>query len=425
MADPFDVLRAPVAPASPDPTFADRLRARLTQALTLPEGVTVSDLTLDTNTDTEPAAPVSTPAPVPAAVPYLAVRDARAAIDWYAEAFGARVSGEPIVMPDGRIGHCELLVGRGVLYLADEHPQIGVVAPTAGASAVSLVLDVDDTDEVLARVERTGGRRDREPSDGYGHRNAWVVDPFAHRWLLQGPVPGAVRSSRDTIRRGDIGYVSWWCPDVDRAARFYAAVLGWQVEGDGVDRHVPGRSLPTGLHGGHETSTLFCCYATDDLAEALEAVRSAGGEVTEADGYEGTVLCTDGKDTTFALYEPVAGAARPPVHGPRRGDLAYVTHEVPDSARARTFFRAVLGWRFERGRVEDGWGPVGTAPMTGLVGGRGAVGVPMWTVDDTAAAVARVREFGGTATDPEPQPYGLLSADCTDDQGGRFHLGGR
>jgi hypothetical protein len=48
----------------------------------------------------------------------------------------------------------------------------------------------------------------------------------------------------------------------------------------------------------------------------------------------------------------------------------------------------------------------------------------MWSVDDTAAAVARVRELGGTATDPEPQPYGLLSATCTDDQGGTFYLGG-
>ncbi len=425
MADPFDVLRAPVVPQRPDPTYARRLHERLARALSLPEGVTVSDLTLDAGSLTRAAdEPVATPSPVPAAVPYLAVRDARSAIDWYTEAFGARVSGEPIVMPDGRIGHSELLVGRGVLYLADEHPEIGVVAPTPGAAAVSLVLDVDDTDEVLARVERTGGRRDREPYEGHGHRNAWVVDPFAHRWLLQGPVPGGPRTRAESIRRGDVGYVSWWCPDVDRAARFYSAVLGWQVVGDGVDRYVGGLSLPMGLHGGHETSTLLCCYATDDLSEAHEAVRSAGGEVLDTDTRGRPALCSDGQGTTLALYEPAADEPRPPVTGPRVGDLAYVTHEVPDSARARTFYRAVLGWRFQRGRVEDGWGPVGTAPMIGLAGGRDATVVPMWTVDDTAAAVARVRELGGTATDPEPQPYGLLSATCTDDQGGRFYLGG-
>ena len=45
MTDPFDVLRAPVTPAQPDPGFAARLRARLERALDLPEGVAVSDLT--------------------------------------------------------------------------------------------------------------------------------------------------------------------------------------------------------------------------------------------------------------------------------------------------------------------------------------------------------------------------------------------
>jgi uncharacterized protein len=48
--------------------------------------------------------------------------------------------------------------------------------------------------------------------------------------------------------------------------------------------------------------------------------------------------------------------------------------------------------------------------------------VPMWKVDDVAAAVERVRAAGGTATDPERQPYGTTS-EATDDQGVRFYLG--
>ena len=39
--------------------------------------------------------------------PYLCVRDARAAIEWYAEVLGAEVTFEPIVMADGRVGHVE------------------------------------------------------------------------------------------------------------------------------------------------------------------------------------------------------------------------------------------------------------------------------------------------------------------------------
>jgi predicted enzyme related to lactoylglutathione lyase len=61
--------------------------------------------------------------------------------------------------------------------------------------------------------------------------------------------------------------------------------------------------------------------------------------------------------------------------------------------------------------------------MTGMHGGNAAdTAVPMWKVDDVAAAVERVRAAGGTATDPERQPYGTTS-EATDDQGVRFYLG--
>ena len=42
--------------------------------------------------------------------PYICVSDARAAIDWYVEGLGAEVTYEPIIMDDGRVGHCELAV---------------------------------------------------------------------------------------------------------------------------------------------------------------------------------------------------------------------------------------------------------------------------------------------------------------------------
>ncbi len=126
--------------------------------------------------------------PSPAVIPYLSVHDARAAIAWYEEVLGARLIGDPIVMPDDRIGHSEISVGTGVFYLSDAHPEIGVVAPTPGQTTVSLVISVDDADRVLAAAEAAGGRRDREPYEGYGHRNAWMVDPFGHRWLLSSPL---------------------------------------------------------------------------------------------------------------------------------------------------------------------------------------------------------------------------------------------
>lgn len=164
MPDPFADLRDEGRSVDPRPGFAGQLRARLERALSGP------------------------PARV-AIVPYLAVADARRAIEWYADVFGAALAGDPIVMPDGRIGHAELSVAGAAVYLADEHPELGVTAPRPGEATVSLMLPVHDADEVRARALSAGASGDRPPYDGYGSRNAWIVDPFGHRWGLHSPLP--------------------------------------------------------------------------------------------------------------------------------------------------------------------------------------------------------------------------------------------
>lgn len=413
MTDPFEQLREPVTPVDPDPAFARALRARIERALALPSGVIPM-------TTIAPAETATTPRP--AAVPYLAVTDARAAIDWYTEVFGAVVDGEPVVMPDGRIGHAELALGDGVLYLADEHPEIGVAAPRPNAAAVSLMLPVHDADAVRAAAIDAGATGDRPPYDGYGERMAWIVDPFGHRWGLHSPLPTA----EPAYRTGDVGYVSLWVPDRDRAARFYRAVLGWDVPA-GHRRHVSGQLPAIGLWSTAEGPTLFCCYAVADARATADAVRAAGGSAGEpvAEPFGTVVECVDDQGTAFAVYQPPAGpvGTRPPANGRRRGDLGYLTLEVVDSVKARAFYGSVLGWRFAPGTVADGWQVEGPVPMTGLSGGHErATAVPLWRVDDVAAAVAAVRAHGGTASDPQRQPYGL-TADCADDQGLRFHLG--
>ena len=107
MTDPFTALRAVAPSVAPDPAFARALRARLERALRLPRGVVpVTDPT-DSPAVTPAVSPAVTAAvtpvepPRPAAVPYLAVADARAAIDWYVDVFGAAVVGEPIVIISG------------------------------------------------------------------------------------------------------------------------------------------------------------------------------------------------------------------------------------------------------------------------------------------------------------------------------------
>lgn len=129
--------------------------------------------------------------PRPAAVPYLAVRGAREAVEWYGRVLGAVVEGDPYVGDDGSIGHVSLRIGAGVVYLADEAPSYGAVAPTGPGAAVSLMLPVDDADAVLARAVREGATADdRGVYEGYGSRNGWFVDPFGHRWGISSPAPG-------------------------------------------------------------------------------------------------------------------------------------------------------------------------------------------------------------------------------------------
>ena len=369
-----------------------------------------------------------------AAIPYLAVGDGRRAISWYVDVFGARLRGEPIVMDDGRVGHAELELAGGVLFLAEEFPEIGHVAPLRGAASVSLVLEVADVDRTVDVAVGAGAELTREIGVGHGSRNATIVDPFGHRWMLQTPL-ATDAAVEVPLRHGDIAYASLQVPDADRAATFFSAVLGWRFEGTpepGYAWHVTGATPAQGIFGDLEQSTLFACYAVDDVGSAIERVRRAGGDAgtPHREPYGLIADCTDDQGTPFALVEvPPTASDRPDAgtgrarNGRREGDLSYLTFEVRDSARTRAFYSAVLGWQFTPGRVDDGWEPRDIAPMVGLQGGHPvATGVPMFRVDDITAAVTRVRAAGGTATDPERQPYGLSSV-CADDQGTRFYLG--
>ncbi|HEX5091027.1 MAG TPA: VOC family protein [Nocardioides sp.] len=118
--------------------------------------------------------------------PYICVLDSRAAIEWYAAALDAEVVHEPIVMPDGRVGHCELAVGGARWMMSDEHPELHVEAPDPARGApVTLHLTVDDCDAVAARVQAHGVTLDRGPEDSPpAGRVAVFRDPFGHRWFL-------------------------------------------------------------------------------------------------------------------------------------------------------------------------------------------------------------------------------------------------
>lgn len=233
------------------------------------------------------------------------------------------------------------------------------------------------------------------------------------------------------LRHGDIAYTSLWTPDTERAAAFYADVLGWRyAPGSGPQgRQVEGLGQRIGMWGGRQQSTAFLCFLVDDVATAVERVRAAGGqaEAPRQEPYGLISECTDDQGLAFAMSEGSPGHETGISASPGPGEIAYLTIQVPDTGRFQAFFGSLLDWQFQPGRIEDGWGVLisdeQVRPMTGLSGGHDrAIVVPMFQVPDVPTAVERIRAAGGTSTEAEQQPYGI-TAECTDDQGAHFYIG--
>lgn len=290
MTDPFDALRAPVRPEAPDPRFAAELRMRLQQAV----------LTGGEMTTTETPAQ----AELHSLTPYLAVSDARRALDFYVEVFGATRRADPIVMPDGRIGHAELAIGDAVLMLAEEFEEIGHVASQGGAS---IRIEVSDVEGAVERAVARGAELLRPVADtGHGVSGA-IRDPFGQRWMVsQAP---ARMAGKPGPRHGEAAYFTFQVPDDEAAKAFYGGVLGWQFSRGSVESawRFEGNGLFGGLWGGPGRQVGWkLLYAVDDLEAALARVRELGGQVgeVEQEPYGLSADCVDNQGIEFWLLQP-------------------------------------------------------------------------------------------------------------------------
>jgi predicted enzyme related to lactoylglutathione lyase len=235
-----------------------------------------------------------------------------------------------------------------------------------------------------------------------------------------------------TEAEGDVVYLSLQVPDTARARTFYGAVLGWDFgpREPGRSAQVQGQSLPIGVWDGSPSPGVrapgvLLVRRVADLATAVETVRSLGGTATDPrqDQYGFMSDCTDDQGNGFTLMEMSPDDPRPETNGEAPGDVAYVTIAVGDEVRGSRFYGELFGWEFTPGSVPHGLNVEGPRPMTGMWGGTGRPAVElMFRVADVEAAVRRVRDAGGIASDPERQPYGI-TANCTDDQGMSFALG--
>ncbi len=118
--------------------------------------------------------------------PYLAVRSAASAIDFYTKVFGA-VEAYRLTDPStGRIGHAELQIGESKIMLSDEWPDFGALSPeTVGGSPVSFHLSVDNVDQMVQRAVDAGAILIRPVADEFfGERRGMVTDPFGFSWHI-------------------------------------------------------------------------------------------------------------------------------------------------------------------------------------------------------------------------------------------------
>jgi PhnB protein len=120
-----------------------------------------------------------------AATPYLTVKDAAAALDFYARAFDAVETAERIIDATGRIGHAEFMIGDVLMMISDEHPEIDVLGPQSlGGSTMALVLTVEDADAAFERAVAAGATVLRPlTNEPYG-RTGKLADPFGHVWFI-------------------------------------------------------------------------------------------------------------------------------------------------------------------------------------------------------------------------------------------------
>ena len=119
------------------------------------------------------------------ATPYLTVRDAAGAIEFYKRAFGAT---NPVRMdgPDGKVMHAEILIGDSHIMMGEENPQMGMPGPqTIGGTPAGIMLYVPNVDQVFSRAVAAGAKVEQPVADQFwGDRYGKLADPFGHKWSV-------------------------------------------------------------------------------------------------------------------------------------------------------------------------------------------------------------------------------------------------
>jgi len=117
--------------------------------------------------------------------PFLTVRDAARAIEFYKQAFGAQERGVA-KDPNGKVMHAELKIGDSIIMLSDEYPEFGSLSPQSiGGSGMGLHIYLDGVDAAFDRAVKAGAEVEMPVMDQFwGDRYGKLKDPFGHKWSI-------------------------------------------------------------------------------------------------------------------------------------------------------------------------------------------------------------------------------------------------
>lgn len=329
----FDELRMDESmPARPDARFARALRAAVEAALApeidLPtrKDTTMTETMTDATTSASTGSAGEDTAHRQLITPYIAVEDGAAALQWYADALGAREL-DRYTGDDGRIGHATLQVHGATLYLSSAYPEIGVVAPAEGGSSCSIHLTVDDVDAAFARAVDHGATALMEPADqAHGARHGTLLDPHGHRWMLSQDIAAPTLDEIDAATDGftvapgpdvgtdapgarpiQLGYYTIHTDDIPAAAAFYSQLFGWDV--DPETGHVGNCDLPFGFEDTPGRDGYRLWMTVTDPEPVLARLAALGGEVVSDERFASgrAIECRDDRGNRFDLHEPAPG----------------------------------------------------------------------------------------------------------------------
>jgi PhnB protein len=129
------------------------------------------------------------PKPVPPGfhtlTPYLVIRDASKAIEFYKQAFGAKVR-EVHYTPDGKVMNASLKIGDSIVMMSDEFPFGPCKSPQSlGSTTIIVHIYVKDVDKLYNQAVAAGAKVAMPLMDAFwGDRYGQLEDPFGHRWSL-------------------------------------------------------------------------------------------------------------------------------------------------------------------------------------------------------------------------------------------------